>query len=325
MTPHTSLELCAGAGGTAIGLEQAGFRPGALVEIDAWCCRTLLASRPDWQVFESSIERVDGTWVAGQVDLLSAGLPCTPHSRGGRQLGEADERHLWATALRITAEAAPRAVMLETADAILAPRFDAERATTLARLHTLGYRTWWQVIDASRYGVPQRRRQAVLVGLRDPEAAAAFRFTRAAPPTVGDTLWPLVAARGWPGADAWRAGAQDAAPTVVGGSKKHGGPDPGPSQTKAAFRRLGINPMGIADEAPGPDGKYQRGAGKVFDAGEAGPMLTVRMGARLQGFPDDWQFSGGKGAQWGQVGNAFPPPVARVLGLAIAAALAGSA
>ena len=297
------------------------------VEIEAGWCRTLRANRPDWQVFESSIEKVDGTWVAGQVDLLSAGVPCQPHSRGGRQRGEADERHLWAEALRITAGAEPRAVMLETADAILAPRFAAERAGTLARLHALGYRTWWQVLDASRYGVPQRRRRAVLVGLRDPEAVAAFRWPEPSPgppPTVGDTLYPLVAAHGWPGADAWRAGAQDAGPTLACGSKKHGGADLGGSQGKAAWRRLGVDGMGLADGPPGPDGKYPRGAGKIFDAGETGVMLTAEMAAAVQGFPPGWVFTGGKTAAGRQIGNAFPPPVARALGLAIAAALAGS-
>ena len=328
MTPYTSLELCAGSGGTATGLEQAGFTAAALVEINARCCRTLRANRPDWQVFEGSIERVDGAWVAGQVDLLSAGLPCQPHSRGGRQLGADDDRHLWDEALRVTAGAAPRAVMLETADAILTPRFDAERDGTLTRLHALGYETWWQVLDASRYGVPQRRRRAVLVGLRDPDAAAAFRWPEPSPgppPTVGDTLYPLVAAHGWPGADAWRAGAQDAAPTLACGSTKHGGPDLGGSQGKAAWRRLGIDPMGLADGPPGPDGKFPRGAGKIFDAAETGVMLTVEMAAAVQGFPPGWVFTGGKTAAGRQIGNAFPPPVARVLGLAIAAALAGSA
>ena len=172
VTGLTSLELCAGAGGTALGLEQAGFTHAGLAETDADCCRTLRANRPGWPVAQCDIVRVDAGWFAG-IDLISAGLPCTPHSRGGAQLGAVDERHLWDTALRITSEARPRAVMLETADAILTPRFAAERAGTLERLHGLGYRTWWQVIDASGHGVPQRRRRAVLVAFRE---AAAFTW-----------------------------------------------------------------------------------------------------------------------------------------------------
>ena len=109
---------------------------------------------------------------------------------------------------------------------------------------------------------------------------------------------------------------------MAGGSKKHGGPDLRPSQTKAAFRRLGIDPMGIADGPPGPDGKQQRGRNIIIDAVEAGPMLVVSMTAALQGFPADWTFAGGKTSAHGQVGNAFPPPAAKAIGEAIRAALA---
>jgi DNA (cytosine-5)-methyltransferase 1 len=323
VTICTSLELCAGAGGTALGLEQAGFEPLALVELDADCCLTLRANRPGWRVLEADIAGVDGRPYRG-ADLLSAGLPCTPHSRGGRQLGAVDERHLWDAPLRITSEARPRAVVFETADAILAPRFAAERAGTLGRLHELGYQTRWQVIDASQHGVPQRRRRAVLVAFRE---AVAFTWPvprPGPPPTVGDALFDLVAERGWPGAAAWRDRAREVAPVVTGGSKKHGGADLGASQGKAAWRRLGVDPMGIADEAPGPDGKFSRGAGKTFDAAAAGVMLTVRMAARIQGFPDQWAITGRKTAAYRQVGNALPSPVARALGVSIAAALVGS-
>jgi len=215
--------------------------------------------------------------------------------------------------------------MLETADAILGAKFGAERAGTLGRLHDLGYRTWWQVVDASGHGVPQRRRRAVLVAFRE---AAAFTWPvprPGPPPTVGDALFDLVAERGWPGAAAWRDRAREVAPVVTGGSKKHGGADLGASQGKAAWRRLGVDPMGIADEAPGPDGKFSRGAGKTFDAAAAGVMLTVRMAARIQGFPPDWTITGRKTAAYRQVGNALPSPVARALGVSIAAALGGSA
>ena len=114
----------------------------------------------------------------------------------------------------------------------------------------------------------------------------------------------------WSGAADWAARADRIAPTIVGGSKKHGGPDLGPTRARAAWRELGVDGLGIADNPPGLD----------FPVDQP-PKLTIRMVARLQGFPDDWQFSGRKTAAYRQVGNAFPPPVARALGLAIAAAL----
>jgi DNA (cytosine-5)-methyltransferase 1 len=98
------------------------------------------------------------------------------------------------------------------------------------------------------------------VAFREPAAAAAFTWPEPSPeppPTVGDTLRDLVSERGSPGAADWAAGAQGTAPTITAGSRKHGGPDLGPSQTKAAFRRrFSIDATGAAETAPGPDGTY---------------------------------------------------------------------
>jgi DNA (cytosine-5)-methyltransferase 1 len=322
MTDLCALGLCAGGGGTDLGLEQAGFAHALLIENDAGCCQTLRANRPGWRIRQDSIVNLSGTEFAGQADLLSAGLPCTPHSRNGKQLGIADERHLWGEALRIISEARPRAVMLETANAILGPKFGAERASTLGRLGDLGYQAQWRVIDASRFGVPQRRKRAILAAFREPRVFAAFTWPGPSgpSPTAGDTLYPLVSSRGWPGAGSWRDGAQALAPVLVGGSKKHGGADLSGSQGKAAWRRLGVNGMGIADEAPGSDGKYARGAGKIFDASD-GIMLTTAMAQLLQGFPPSWMITGRKTAAYRQIGNAFPPPAAAAIGRAIRSAL----
>ena len=132
-------------------------------------------------------------------------------------------------------------------------------------------------------------------------------LTRPAP-TVGRTLMDLMAAEGWTGAEAWADLAGQIAPTLVGGSKKHGGPDLGPTRAKKAWASLGVDGMGIVDRPPAP-------------GFEGNPRLTVRMAARLQGFPDSWQFSGKKTAAYRQVGNAFPPPVARQVSAAILKAL----
>jgi len=309
----TCVEICAGAGGQALGLEQAGFAHAAVVEIDPDACETLRLNRGSrWKVIEGDVADVNGAEFRG-ADLLAGGVPCPPFSVAGHQLGAADERDLFPEALRLTTQIGPRAVLLENVRGLAARRFDGYRGQVVARLGDLGYQTWWQLMHASEHGVPQLRPRLVLVAIRRPWASR-FRWpdpSGVTPPTVGQSLGDLMSAGGWPGAASWAARAAGVAPTIVGGSRKHGGPDLGPTRARAAWRQLGVDGLGVADAAPGG----------AFPAG-ASPRLTTRMVARLQGFPDTWQFAGRKTAAYRQVGNAFPPPVARAIGSAIAAALA---
>jgi DNA (cytosine-5)-methyltransferase 1 len=307
-----SVEICAGAGGQALGLEQAGFWHEAVVELDPDACETLRRNRgADWKVIEGDVADLDGQ-AFGPIDLFAGGVPCPPFSIAGRQLGRDDERDLFPQALRLIEESAPRAVLLENVRGLGTSRFDGYREQVLSRLHELGYRTWWDLVHASEHGVPQLRPRFVLIGIREPWAGW-FRWPAPDPwpaPTVGDRLADLMASGGWPGAADWSRRAAGIAPTIVGGSKKHGGPDLGPTRARAAWRTLGVDGLGIADAVPGP----------LFPPGSL-PKLTMRMVARLQGFPDSWEFSGRKTAAYRQVGNAFPPPVARALGAAVGAAL----
>ncbi len=309
------VEICAGAGGQALGLEQAGFTHAAAVELDPDACETLRCNRgSDWKIIEDDVTNMDGHAFSG-VDLFAGGVPCPPFSLAGKQLGRDDERDLFPQALRLIAEIRPRAVLLENVRGLGTTRFDGYRAHVLGRLAELGYESWWQLVNASDHGVPQLRPRFVLVAI-DRRWAGSFRWPdpmSGPPPTVGGTLADLMASGGWPGAIAWAARACQVAPTIVGGSKKHGGPDLGPTRARAAWRELAVDGLGIAADPPGPD----------FPDTQP-PKLTVRMVARLQGFPDSWAFSGSKTAAYRQVGNAFPPPVARALGTAIATALTDS-
>src|SRR6266566_1334411 len=112
MKPLTTLELCAGGGGQALGLEQAGIEHVALVEFDRHACQTLRQNRPKWNVICTDIRAFDASPFRG-VDIVSGGLPCPPFSVAGKQLGTKDERNLFPAAIRIVAEARPRAVMIE--------------------------------------------------------------------------------------------------------------------------------------------------------------------------------------------------------------------
>jgi len=316
----SSIEICAGAGGQALGLEQAGFGHLALVEIEPWAVETLKLNRPAWNVIgprvgERSSREGDvrafraGEW-EGEVDLLAGGVPCPPFSKAGKQLGSRDERDLFPEALRLVRECRPRAVMLENVRGLLDSKFDRYRARLNARLRRLGYRPSWKLLQASGFGVPQLRPRTILVAMRD-DLAGEFAWPavdEGNPPTVGDELYDLMAERKWQGAKRWREQAQRIAPTLVGGSKKHGGPDLGPTRAKREWATLGVDGMGVANEPPAPGFRGM-------------PRLTVRMAARLQGFPDEWEFAGGKTAQYRQVGNAFPPPVAAAVGAEIASAI----
>jgi DNA (cytosine-5)-methyltransferase 1 len=312
----TCLEICAGAGGQSLGLEQAGFIHEAAVELDPDACGTLRLNRgSEWKIIEDDIHNLEGRGYAG-IDLFSGGVPCPPFSIAGKRLGQDDDRDLFPQALRLVEETGSRAVLLENVPGLATRRFDDYRAQVLDRLHALGYQTWWDLVQASQHGVPQLRPRFVLVAMKNPWARH-FRWPEPSPyppPTVGDTLYDLIGAGGWPGADTWRDKARAIAPTIVGGSKKHGGPDLGPTRAREAWKKLAVDGLGVANEPPGPE----------FPVGQL-PKLTTRMVARIQGFPDTWAFSGRKTAAYRQVGNAFPPPVARALGEAIRGALTATA
>jgi DNA (cytosine-5)-methyltransferase 1 len=313
MIRPSSFEICAGAGGQALGLEQAGFEHVGLLEIDPHACQTLRTNRSHWNVIESDLRLYNASSWKG-VELLSGGVPCPPFSVAGKRLGNLDERDLFPDAIRLVEECRPRGVMFENVRGLLDPIFEVYREKITEDLRKLGYVVDWKLFNAKDFGVPQSRPRAVLVALKKSEAEHFVWPSPAAEPprTVGETLYDLMASRGWRGANEWREKANSIAPTLVGGSKKHGGPDLGPTRAKKAWLALGVDGMGIADQAP--------------DEHFIGmPRLTVGMAARIQGFPDDWTFSGKKTVAYRQVGNAFPPPVAKAIGQAIFKAIEASA
>ncbi len=310
-TPKLSvLEICAGAGGQSSGLEMAGFGHSLAVEIDRDAAATLRLNRPGWDVHEGDVRDITGREYKG-IDLLAGGVPCPPFSIAGKQLGADDERDLFPEAIRLVREARPAAVMLENVKGLASARFTPYRQSILDALDDMGYDADWQLFNSSEFGVPQLRPRFILVAMKR-RHFRRFEWPRAlgTPPTVGRVLYPLMASRGWEGAAEWAKRANSIAPTIVGGSRKHGGADLGPTRAKLAWLQLGVDGKGIADEAPAP--------GAPLDHV---PRLTNDMAARIQGFDASWEFAGRKTSVYRQIGNAFPPPVARAIGGSIAEAL----
>ncbi|MEC4018123.1 DNA cytosine methyltransferase [Streptomyces sp. H27-D2] len=352
----TSIEICAGAGGQAIGLHKALFKHLALVEIDEHACSTLEENAvkrqawPDCQVVKMDVkdfvgsEQLAGLPVGneengkkkGELDLLAGGVPCPPFSHAGKQLGKDDERDLFPVMLDLVKHLKPKAVMIENVRGIRDSKFDGYRADVVKKLEDLKYvKCEWDVLEAHHFGVPQLRPRAILVAIRQdvleraesrgvkfvwptPTVTAPVTAAAALETSMGRRLellkksfpeYSLQAdeafAHWWN--KSYRGGV---APTLVGGSKKHGGADLGPSRAKAAWKSLGINGLGVANvmEECLPERDFLT---------DSGPMLTVSQAAIIQGFDEEWEFSGGKTAQYRQVGNAFPPPVAEAVGRAI--------
>jgi DNA (cytosine-5)-methyltransferase 1 len=304
-----SIEICAGAGGQALGLEQAGFNHIALVEIEQVACETLLLNRPSWNVIQKDLHSFSAKEYSN-IDLLAGGVPCPPFSIAGKQLGHRDERDLFPQALRIAEECNPKAIMIENVRGLLENKFKDYRRKVVNRLYELGYKCDWRLVNSSDYGVSQLRPRAILVALKK-EYFDFFSWPvkySEAPVTVGELLLEEMSSYGWENVQKWSKVANSIAPTLVGGSKKHGGADLGPSRAKQAWALLGVDGSGLADAPP-------------VNGSKAMPKLTLKMTALIQGFPKEWKFVGRKTPAYRQVGNAFPPPVAKAIGLSIKNAL----
>ncbi|BCJ51837.1 DNA cytosine methyltransferase [Actinoplanes sp. NBRC 14428] len=333
MADLSVVEICAGAGGQSLGLHLAGFRHRLAVELDPTAAETLKVNlrrlQPDDDV-EALVKVGDvadeGLWKPGSfadvdepVDLLAGGVPCPPFSVAGKQLGSADERDLFAWAVEAAGEMQPRAVLLENVRGLNDARFAGYRQAVVDRFAEHGYTAFWELLEAKDYGVPQLRPRMILVALRhDDVRFFAWPQKLASTSTVSSVLRDLMAENGWREEylEKWMKAANRIAPTIVGGSKKHGGADLGPTRAKRAWAELWTDGHGLANEAPGKDWKPEDHP--------RGPKLTVDMVARIQGWLGEeyqWEFQGRKTSRYRQIGNAFPPPVARAVGLSIARAL----
>ncbi|MFI6489448.1 DUF6339 family protein [Streptomyces sp. NPDC050564] len=310
-----SVEICAGAGAQALGLERAGFDPVLLIDSKADACFTIDLNRPSWDVICMDVVdfRPSMRPEAVGVDLVSGGLPRVKSSATVGRAEDTEERGVLRAAIGLVRDINPKAVLLENVpDLVENPSFEADRSWIETELRNAGYRWSWRVLNAGDFGVPQNRSSGFLVALQEPYFS---RFSwpepnKLPPPTVGEVLGPSMSASGWPGVERWVKAADRIAPALVGGSDRRGGADLGPTGTKKAWASLGVNGNSLGDEPPGKD----------FPT-EGQPRLTVDQAALIQAIPQEWRFFGGKTSRYRQIGHAMPPPLAAAVGRAIAAAL----
>ncbi|MFD9337284.1 DUF6339 family protein [Streptomyces sp. NPDC060028] len=311
----TSVEICAGAGAQALGLERAGFDPVVLIDSKADACFTIDLNRPAWDVICMELSHFrphDRPEILG-VDLVSGGLPRVKSSATVGRAEDNEERTVLKAAVDLALRIRPKAILLENLPELVeGANFADERQWIENGLRSMGYHPSWRVLNAADFGVPQNRNSGFLVALRE-EYYARFVWPEpyeGVPPTVGEVLGPSMSRDGWPGAAQWIKEADRIAPALVGGSERRGGADLGPTGSKKAWAALRVNGTSLGDSTPDAD----------FPEGDS-PRLTLEQAALIQAFPEGWRFSGGKTSRYRQIGHAMPPPLAAAVGRAIAAAL----
>ena len=317
-TRLVSLVCCAGGGGLALGLEQAGFAPQLLFDNRPEAVETLQLNRPRWDVREMDLLNFRPAGVQQyEIDLLAAGLPRLRSSATVMRTRDAGvEADLVRATIHLMHDMRPKALLLDNVpDLVTSHAYTSLRSSVETELAHLGYTHRWLVLNAANFGVPQNRKHGVLMAFKD----ASFDAFEVRCPlatgefTVGSTLRESMGSRGWPGALEWAEQADILAPTLVGGSLDRGGADLGPVGSKRAWARIGVDGATVADLAPGQGFEWDPTLGRLGMV-----KLTVEQVAMLQGFPPDWKFAGRKTSNYRQAASAMPPPLARALGVAIA-------
>lgn len=323
----TSVELFAGAGGLALGMEMAGFKHVLLNEFDRQACNTLRTNRPKWNVIEGDIHDVDFTKYRDKVDLLTGGFPCQAFSYAGKGGGFSDARGtLFFELARAAKEMNPRVIMCENVKGLTS--HDNGNTFTVIKntIAELGYTLFEpKVLRACCYKVPQKRERIILVAVRnDLIERGSFKypdpyhrvltlrdafykgvlFKEDVPASVGQkypakkqAVMELV-----PEGGDWRNLPDDVARTYMGGSYHLGGGKTGMA------RRLSLDEPSLTLTCAPAQKQTER-----CHPLETRP-LTVREYARIQTFPDDWTFSGDLTAQYKQIGNAVPVNMAAAVG-----------
>lgn len=316
------LELFAGAGGLALGLEKAGIESLAFVDIDKDCCDTLRINRPNWNVICEDVSKIDFAPFKGKVDIVTGGFPCQAFSYAGRKLGFEDTRGtLFYEFARCVKEVQPHVFMAENVRGLISHNQGRTLKTIVSIFGDLGYEVQWKLLNAVQYGVPQKRERVIIIG-----TARGFRFTyppqekniktlrdalRNVPPSPGQQysekkrkVLELV-----PPGGCWRDLPEEIQKSYMGKSYYSSG-----GRTGMA-RRIAWNEPSLTLTCSPSQKQTER-----CHPDETRPF-TVREYARIQTFPDEWEFAGSVYSQYKQIGNAVPVELACRLGMQLVKAI----
>lgn len=325
---YTVLELFAGAGGLAIGMESAGLKCVALNEIDKWACETLRKNRPNWKVLEGDIKEYNFTEYYNQIDVVTGGFPCQAFSYAGKKLGLADARGtLFYEFARAVKEINPPICIGENVRGLLSHDNGKTLQGMISILDEIGYNVApVQVLKAINYRVPQKRERMILVGIRKDidlqyeypkpykkifnlkDALKEGELYNTDVPKSNGAKYPqskkvvldLVPQKGY-----WRDLPLEIQKEFMGGSFHLGGGKTG------IARRIGWDEPCLTLTCSPAQKQTER-----CHPDETRPF-TVREYARIQTFPDEWKFEGSLAQQYKQIGNAVPVNLGKEIGYSI--------
>ena len=323
---YTSVELFAGAGGLALGLEMAGFHVQGLVEIDKYAAQTLRLNRPKWNVIEEDIVKVSENGIENylpinsEIDFISGGYPCQAFSYAGRKLGLDDVRGtMFFYFAKILKDLHPKIFLAENVKGLTTHDNGKTMQTMINIYENMGYKVTWNVIKANDYGVAQKRERVVIIGIRN-DINIQYRLPKEydykpilrdalkdVPESIGEKypekkrkVLDLVPPGGY-----WRDLPEDIAKDFMGKSYYSSG-----GRTGMA-RRISWDEPSLTLTCSPAQKQTER-----CHPEETRPF-TVREYARIQSFPDKWEFYGSMGQQYKQIGNAVPVELAKAVGLSI--------
>jgi len=324
------VELFAGAGGLALGLEKAGFETKLTLENNKWACETLRKNRPNWNVLEADIIKIADSGIKnylkfdGEIDLLSGGYPCQAFSYAGKKLGLEDTRGtLFYSYAEILKELKPKMFLAENVKGLVSHDKGRTLQTMIDVFEEVGYKVYYQVLNALNYEVAQKRERVAIVGVRNDVRELighdyAFPQPISKKLTLKDILqnvphshcatysqkkkeiFALVSQGG-----CWRDLPDSVAREYLGGSYHLGGGKTG------IARKMSWDEAGLTVLCTPAQKQTDR-----CHPEELRPF-SVRENARIQSFPDNWEFVGSVAEQYKQIGNAVPVNLAYHIGLSI--------